>query len=119
MVYVLFFAFILSYQEGPSCFEDLEVLLSNYLQPLISTLSTVPTWPYTGLPGAPPNYVVVASKSGPVETVPTVMVATALNMFVHLGNMILIGCLNIPRISVVLPSTDDTLPGREQGWFCG
>ena len=33
---------------------------------------------YTGLPGAPPNYVVVALKSGPVETVPTVPVATAL-----------------------------------------
>jgi len=52
------------------CFEDYEASLSNYLQPSISTLSTVTTWPYTGLPGMPPvefvNYigrnVVVALK---------------------------------------------------------
>ena len=34
----------------------LEASLSNYLQPLISTLSTVATWPYTGLPGALSNH---------------------------------------------------------------
>ena len=34
--------------------------LSNYLHPSISTLSAVATWPYTGLPGTPPNSRILA-----------------------------------------------------------
>ena len=70
---------------APSCIEDYKALLSNYLQPLISTLSTITTWLPTGLLGCATKFenigrnVVVASERGSVETGPTVLVATALH----------------------------------------
>ena len=80
---------------APSCFKDQEALLLNYLQPSVSTLSTVATstlstvamWLPTGLLGTPSNsrilarmWLHVASKSGPVETGQTALVATALQI---------------------------------------
>ena len=69
--------------------------LSNYLQPSTSTLSTVVTWLPTGLPGTTEfknigRNVVAVSKSGPVETGPTVLVAMALlHAFLCLSYMLL------------------------------
>ena len=53
----------------PSCFEDKEASLSNYLKPGHRSL-TVATWLLTSLLDAPPNVgrnVVVASKSGQLK----------------------------------------------------
>jgi len=63
-VWNFFFAFIFQLPGwalmAPSCFEDLEASLSNYLQPLTSTLSTVARWLLIGLPGVSPNSRILA-----------------------------------------------------------
>ena len=68
------------------CFEDQEASLSNYLQPSISSSVKCGHMAVNWSAGCTTNFVnigknvIVASKSGPVETVPTVLVAMALHI---------------------------------------